>query len=110
MCVQILNSYIMLYLENRGVVRSDQFGSVGNEMTEEFGTLLLVPPDPAVLQLCQDLDENLPQGRHDEGGVETAQATNDTHGQLSDTKHLVRERERGGGSVDVCGQKNHRNY
>lgn len=78
------------------MVRSDQFGSVGNEMTKEFGALFLVPPDATVLQLCQDLDENLPQGRHDEGWVETTQATNDTHGQLPDTKHLARERERGG--------------
>ena len=74
----------------------EQFGGVGHEVSEELGTLFLVPAHSAVLQLCQDLNQHLEKCRHDEGRVEVAEVTDDAHGQFSDVEYLERERERGG--------------
>ena len=70
------------------MVGADQFGGVGHKVTQQSGTLLLVPTHSTVLQLCQDLDQHFAQGGHDKGRVEAAQSADDTHGQFSDTEHL----------------------
>lgn len=76
------------YLQYGLLVGSDQFRCVGNEVTQEFGTLLLHPPNATVLQLGEDLDQDLSQSGHHKGWVQVAQTTNDTHGKLTDTEHL----------------------
>ena len=63
-------------------------------MAEQLCTLLLVAADAAVLQLGQDLDQHFPEGGHDKGRVEVAEAGYDTHGKFPDSKQLQRKKKR----------------
>ena len=78
-------------LEYGLLVGPDELGSVGDEVTKQLGTLLLVASNAAVFELRQDLNQHFSKGGHDKGRVEVAKATNDAHRQLTDTKYLWKE-------------------
>ena len=63
----------------------------GDQLAEQPGAVLFVAAHSAVLQLGEQLDEELAQGRHDVGWIHRRQLPDDAHGHLADFKDLIVE-------------------
>ena len=66
----------------------------GDELGEELGRLFLVGRLTRVLELGEELNKGLAEGRHDVGRIAHGEAADELDGELADGKDLVFERNK----------------